>query len=51
MAFLTFCTQKPRIFTKPSNTFSMAFQKVLRGFVAKNASACVKDGDGSDGKI
>ena len=38
-------------FTKPSNTFSMAFQKVLRGFVAKNASACVKDGDGSDGKI
>ena len=22
-------------FTKPSNTFSMAFQKVLRGFVAR----------------
>jgi len=41
----------PPIFTKPSNTFSVAFQKVLDGFVARNTSACVKDCDGSDGKI
>ena len=41
----------PPIFTKPSNTFSVAFQKVSEGFAARYSSACVKDCDGSDGKI
>jgi len=30
-----------QLFTKPSNTFSVAFQKVLRGFVANNPSYCL----------
>jgi hypothetical protein len=29
------------IFTKPSNTFYMAFKKVSEGFVAKIAKGCV----------
>ena len=34
--FCKYFSLKCHFFTRPSNTFSMAFKKVLRGFVAKN---------------